>query len=502
MIARIGVMRRDIALRSITTNPGDWLFCVRAFLIFVLLFHLHGVFLQGDAMGTEGDGAVISLTLEEAINLALDANRNLVRSASGVESQRLSLASVESQFDLKIFPSTNLAFEEDYESIGGGISLEKEFGLGPRASVRPTIERSEIESQEKNYYGRTGFSLDVPLLRGFGKTVNLDSVRSSEYSVRSAERSLYLSKVNTVVDTVSAVYNVMEQRELVRLYDSQVQRLQGHAETAKIRERVGLATPIDVYRAQIRLKDAEDSLTQALESLRDAKDALKLILALPLERRIDVSAPVAYQPVNLDLNDAVKIALDNRIELEQAKDQIREAERRSRVSKHNLLPQLDIAMNYETYGSSEDFGHSLEFDEDRWTISLVSTTDWARTSERAAYRQSLIDIRTARLDLEARQDEITRDVRRQLDALRRAEERIDIREEQIRQAEGKLALARVKFNHGMADNFDVIEAESELQRARVDLLAVKTEYIVGTYNMRAVLGTLIERGWEPVSNAS
>jgi outer membrane protein TolC len=345
---------------------------------------------------------------------------------------------VESQFDLKIFPSTNLAFEEDYESIGGGISLEKEFGLGPRASVRPTIERSEIESQEKNYYGRTGFSLDVPLLRGFGKTVNLDSVRSSEYSVRSAERSLYLSKVNTVVDTVSAVYNVMEQRELVRLYDSQVQRLQGHAETAKIRERVGLATPIDVYRAQIRLKDAEDSLTQALESLRDAKDALKLILALPLERRIDVSAPVAYQPVNLDLNDAVKIALDNRIELEQAKDQIREAERRSRVSKHNLLPQLDIAMNYETYGSSEDFGHSLEFDEDRWTISLVSTTDWARTSERAAYRQSLIDIRTARLDLEARQDEITRDVRRQLDALRRAEERIDIREEQIRQAEGKL----------------------------------------------------------------
>jgi outer membrane protein len=77
--------------------------------------------------------------------------------------------------------------------------------------------------------------------------------------------------------------------------------------------------------------------------------------------------------------------------------------------------------------------------------------------------------------------------------LRKNKERIEIREEQIRQAEGKLALARVKFNHGMANNFDVIEAETELQRSRVDLLSVKTDYIVGTYNMRAVLGTLVDR---------
>jgi len=435
----------------------------------------------------------LSITLEEAINLALEANRNLIRSASGVESQRLSLSSVESQFDFKILPSTNMAFEEGYESIRGGIALEKKFGLGPRASVSPTIERSDGDDLEKNYVGRTSFRLDMPLLRGLGRTVNLDGVRSSEFSVRTSERSLYLSRVNTVIDTVSSVYNVIEQRELVRLYESQAQRLRGHAETAKIREKVGLATPIDVYRAEIRLKDAEDSLTRAREDFRDAEDALKLILALPLERRVKVSAPLEHEPVSIDLNDAVEIAFDNRVELEQAKDQIREAERKSRVSKHNLLPQLDIAMNYERYGSSDDVSRSLEFDEDRWTIGLVSTTDWARTSEKAAYGQSLIDIRTARIDLEARQDEITREVRRQLDALRRAEERIEIREDQIRQAEGKLALARVKFNHGMANNFDVIEAETELQRGRVDLLSVKREYIVGTYNMRAVLGTLVER---------
>jgi outer membrane protein TolC len=43
----------------------------------------------------------------------------------------------------------------------------------------------------------------------------------------------------------------------------------------------------------------------------------------------------------------------------------------------------------------------------------------------------------------------------------------------------------------MANNFDLIEAETELQEARTNLLAAKIEYIVGTYRLRAALGTLI-----------
>ena len=76
--------------------------------------------------------------------------------------------------------------------------------------------------------------------------------------------------------------------------------------------------------------------------------------------------------------------------------------------------------------------------------------------------------------------------------LKEAENSITIRQEQIKTAEGKLALAKVKFSHTMADNFDVIESETELGDARVNLLSARTEYIVGTYKMRSVLGTLIQ----------
>ncbi|OQX28273.1 MAG: hypothetical protein BWK80_01050 [Desulfobacteraceae bacterium IS3] len=460
----------------------------KRFTAFLLLTALNLTGFTADIQAQEkyNDSSVISLSLEQAISLALQANRSLINSASGVESQKLSLRSAESEFDVKIRPSANAGISDAEGILGAGISLEKKFQAGTKVSVSPSIGKTEDE-----YSGTVGISFEVPLLRGFGGKANLDKTERSRFSVRSAERSFYLSQVNAVLDTVSAVYDIVKQKELVRLFDSQVGRLKQHAETAKIKEKVGLANPLDIYRAEISLKDAEDSLTVMKESLRNAGDRLKLILALPLERAVEVSAPLEIKIAPISQEDAVRIALKHRKELEQSEDEIREAERRSDIARHNILPQLDMVMRYERYGSAEDLEQSMGFNENRWSVNLVSNTDIARTSEKADFQQSLITAGTARRNLEAKQDEVMREVRRESESLSKSQERIRIRKEQIAQAEGKLALSKIKFNHGMADNFDIIEAETQLQQARVNLLSAETEYIVGMYRMRAALGTLI-----------
>jgi outer membrane protein len=104
----------------------------------------------------------------------------------------------------------------------------------------------------------------------------------------------------------------------------------------------------------------------------------------------------------------------------------------------------------------------------------------------------LLAVRQARLNLENRIDNITREVRQAYAALLNSRQQIRIREEQIRQAGGKLELAKIKFSHGMADNFDIIESETELQQARTNHLAAKIEYIVGLFRLRAAIGTLID----------
>jgi outer membrane protein TolC len=436
----------------------------------------------------------VQLTLEQAIQLALRANRGVSVASNQVESRGLSLEAAQSEFDVKFVPALDASASgsggidgtaEDLRLAG---ALEKKFELGPTGAVVPRVAKSDIGE----YTSAIGLELNIPLFRDFGREVNLDAVDSANFGLQESGYALYLTRDRTVLDTVAAVYAVIEQSELLDLYTARVARYAEHADAARVKEKAGLASPIDAYRAEISRQDAQAALSRTQKALADAGDRLKVLLTLPLDRDLRVSAPLDTDPVRLDSETALEIALDNRVEFKRARDRVDDALRRSRIAKQGILPDVNLVLGYERAGSGEDFDRSTPLDENNWRVALFGRTSFPRTFEKAAFRQSLITVRTERLNLAAVRDEIERDVRSRLEALKQAEDDIAIRQMQIDTAEGKLALARIKFRYEMADNFDVIESENELERATVDLLAARTDYIVGIYRLRSALGTLLE----------
>jgi len=467
--------------------------------LFVPLFVIYGILSMaapvrgGPAQWQAPDlaalsGPVMTLTLGQAIGQALEANRALIRSEYARAGSRFSIDAATAEFEYRFLPVADAGVTDSRKQVGAGLAVEKKFSYGALASVTPRIGRSEDE-----YSSSLGVSMATPLLRGFGREVTTDALQGTRFAYRSADRSLYRTRVNTVLETVSAVYDITLKKALVALYEDQTQRFREHVLSAKIKENVGLAESLDIYRAQIRLKDAENNLTRAAAALKQSEDRLKLILAVPVSRPVAVTAPVVFNPVKIELSEAVRIAEENRVELEQARDDVDEAKRRSRIAKNSLLPQLDLKFDYERFGSDTGFNNSIRFDDERWQLNLLSGMDLRRSVEKARYQQALLSIRAARLTLAGLSDEIIREVRTRFDNLTESGKRIAIREEQIRQAKGSLLLAQAKFNHGMTNNFDVIEAETEYQRAKTSLLEAKRDYIVGTYQMRAAIGTLVQK---------
>lgn len=428
------------------------------------------------------------LTLREAVDIALTSNRNLIVTSNLLQSSDFSLQAARSAYDITIYPAANLGVSDGDENVGAGVLLEKKFYSGVDLAISPSITRSN-----EYHSGAIDLALGIPLLRGSGEAVNLDAIESSAFSFRSAERSLYQSRINTVIATVSAYYNIIEQKEIVRLLENQVVATKGYADAAVIKKNVGLATAMDLYRAMIQLKDVQDQLSTTLNTLFNAREALKGILALPLDERIDVVAPFECKDVSMPLDDAVQTALENRIEIVHARDVLEETERKAHIAKHNLLPQLDFVIDYERYSKDGHFEQAANLTEDRWSVNLVSTTDWARTQEKTAYSQSLLNVMNAELVVETQTDEVISEVRHQIETLEMWKERIEINNDQIRQAVGKQKLSRIKFDHQMADNFDLIEAESELFQARANLISVKTELIVNQYKLRSILGILFDQ---------
>jgi outer membrane protein len=335
--------------------------------------------------------------------------------------------------------------------------------------------------------------LTQPLLRGRSRDFNLSGVRQSEYFFRSSQRDLYVTQVSIAVTTVTAVYDVIRSREVLRLNRSSFERSVGYTEAAEVKQKMGMATSIDVYRSRIKQMQAESLLIASRESYQDALDNLRIILALPLNQSIEVTAPLEYTVLGISEVRAIDIAMDQRVEISQYKDLLSNLNQRSRANKHALLPDLDMAVKYTNQGTAGSLEESIKSGDSRVEVGLVSSGNSRRTVEKAQYEMSKLALTSAERLFSLRKDEITREIKFSLRNLLRAEKNIDIQEDQIDQAKGKLELSKVKFSRGMAGNFDLVEAESELRSAEIGLISAVIGYIVGSYRLRAAMGTFLDK---------
>lgn len=433
-------------------------------------------------------GQFISLSLNQAVKTALARNRALIVSGNFLENSRLGLENAQSAFDIKYAPSVVSGINSGTSSSGAGMVFKRKLTYGPEISVTPYLRHTD-----GNNHLRVSLGLTVPLMGRFGQDVNMSSVHSAEYSLRNARRSEYQSKVNTVLTTIAYAYRMDELKRLVDLYRSRKEKLSGYARGTTLKKKAGLAAPMDEFRTDILVKDVEDKFFQAQDRLSNLEEEFKKLLALKAEDRLDVMLPGDLPSSDIALDKAIDNALKRRVEIEQAKDALSEKIRQMKLAEKNILPNLNLVLNYQRYGSSDAFDDVWGLDQDYYSVRLTSSTDWSRKAEKIAYQKSQIAVQNAKIDVSLAQDTIIADVKQAFRANQKNLERIEIRKAQLDKAFQKLKLSTIKYQYDMADNFDVIESEKEIQQAQADLLSVKNEYAVGVYQFRAAMGTLVEK---------
>ncbi|MEE4314889.1 MAG: TolC family protein, partial [Desulfofustis sp.] len=192
------------------------------------------------------------------------------------------------------------------------------------------------------------------------------------------------------------------------------------------------------------------------------------------------------------LDEAVDVALEQRVEIRQGEADIAEARRKAQIAYHNIMPDLQLEAAYTRGGRIDGDDYVTDYDENLLNVTLSSSTDLARSAEKAKWQQSRIAVSRRQLQYAALTESIVREVRRVLNALEKSAERMALRRQQIAQATGKFRLAQVKFRHGEADNFDLIESQGQVQQARADLVTEEINYIINGYRLRAAIGTLLD----------
>lgn len=427
-------------------------------------------------------------TLGRCVRQALEANRGLLDADSQVEAADYSFIAAESEFQVRVLPSVLSTVNDDgSDATSANVSIQQLSRNGTLVEFVPSITRSN-QAYESGYRA----SLTQPLLRGRQRDFVESSVNRARYGQRSAARSRYLVEVDVVLATIQAVYRVIQERESMRLIEESAVRAEANLAAAGARERAGLSTSLDVFRASQQRNRVRDARNTAVRAFQDAMDSLRILLALPLNTEMRVDAPLDVAKDGVTLEQAVAIALERRVELRQAEDDVSEARRLTRVAEINTQIDVDVVLSLGQTGASGAFADSFELGSPQLGISLASNSDVRRIAEKAAYEQARIRATITNRSYRLRQDLVIQDVKRGLRRVELGRRSIEVQRAQITQAQGKLIVARKKFELGLATNYNVVEAEDDLRTAETELIRAVASTVDSQYSLRAAIGTLVE----------
>ena len=439
------------------------------------------------------------LSLEEAVRLALANNLNLLSTVDVVHGAQISEQVAESRFNFKVTPSYARGIgEQSVVDQRFGLEVSKLLPLG--TTVSGTYRSDSATNQLGNFNNSIlGFGVTQPLLRGFGTKATEFELENSRRGLQGAERNLDLSRQRLVVDVVASYFNIVRQQGLVEVAEGSLVRNRELLRASEARLLVGLASKLDVFRAELQLSQAEEALILRHEALELAFDAFKFNLGLnPFERvSLEIVEP-EYQPVDVDVDALTELALRNRIEVREEHDRIDDALRGQAVSKQNLLPQLDLNMRYEQRGIGDSLGSSFNFQDSAFNVFLSTSYTLDRTSERASFALSQIDVDGRRRSLMLTEYNVANEVRAAARNVQRVGKSIVLQERNIDFAEKQMRLATLRYQRGLASNFDIIDAENNLIRARSNYVSLVTDYHVAQIQLKRVSGTLdIDKEFAP-----
>lgn len=426
------------------------------------------------------------LTLPQVIQRALNNNKTLLAAEYTLTGQQVNLDTAHSDFDVKLHPQALLGKDQDGEQLGAGVKISKQLPFGPAASISPRYGKLQDE-----YTGSVALALSIPLLRGYGEEIGLDNVYSNMYQLNFLKMQNKILQEDIVIQAIILVYDIINAKEQISIYENSINLLKNELVFVKAKEQVGVATPMDIYRISISIKESEDGLVQAKTNLTQKKDRLKVLISYPFDKDLHVQAPSVYDDIDISVEDSIAIALEKRMDIKIFELELEEMRRRIKVSEHNILPRLSLNVDYDNT-SVDFFGNSILEGEERWGVRLEGDTDFYRTNEKAQLIKNNLELQRKKLSLQEKIEEVKETIKNQIVSLEKSKQRYSIRQQQKVQAEGKLALANVKFRFGMSDNFDVIQSENEVQNALLNLMNVRSEYTIGTYRLRQQIGTLLE----------
>jgi outer membrane protein TolC len=320
------------------------------------------------------------------------------------------------------------------------------------------------------------------------RVFDLSAIRNyqaGKTGVRVAELQEALAREQVASRTGISYLEALRADRAVVAAQANVELAQALLQLAQDQRNAGVATGVDVTRAQTRLAEQQVALAQAQTDSEQARLNLQRLIGLPLGSPLTLTDQLRFvEDPSPSVDTAVAQAAHDRREIQVAEEESRAAQLEAQAARAEHLPSLEVVGNY---GSSGITPSSFDLPTRRVAVQLnVPIFNGGLTRGRvtaAASRQ-----RQTELTLADVRGQVEEDVRLALTTLRTAAVQVRAAEESVTLAQRELEMSRDRFRAGVADNLEVITAQVSLANARFAQVNALAQHNAARLNLAAALG--------------
>jgi len=197
---------------------------------------------------------------------------------------------------------------------------------------------------------QTSLNLQIPIWMG-GKVQAYED--ASYHALRSAKKELTQTEQDIVYSVYKAYLGGLLAKEGILLATQAVEDAKKHVEMAKAYYKTGMALFSDTLRAKVYLHQAEQKLVEAKNNYKTARRALFLLMDKPYED-VDLKGHL-YCPSHID-RDALVKAVYQKSQIKSMEEKLQALKSMKRAYVGDYLPQVGAFASYSLFDNSTPLG--------------------------------------------------------------------------------------------------------------------------------------------------
>jgi len=385
----------------------------------------------------------ISLTLDEAVSIALRDNRDILLKSEDVKKAKAKISEARSS----LFPSFSAG--AGWNDIRGLYSKDVS-GFSAQAGVKQVIYTS-------------------------GRVIN--AIKAGEDNYIATQAVLDKTKLETILSVKRTYYTLLLAERFTQINKAIVENTREHLALAQARFSSGQTSESDVIKMRSSLAGVVQAYEASLNQKESARALLNNLLFLDKETGLKPEGQFSFEPKEIAYDSAFLKALQSRPEIRQLEAQKNVASRNIEIAKAGNRPQVSAAWDY--YGSSHLATGTARNQNDYNVLGIaVNWPIFDGQLTKSKVEQAIIDLKEAQLLKEKAVKDIILELKTVYLELKDAIEKIKALGEQANVYKDNLSVIEDKQKAGLASGLDLYDAQLSYRVALFNQAQVNYDYLI------------------------